>query len=77
MASAVGGIQDQIEHGVSGLLLRDPSNVDALAEALNQLLERPRLAAQLGRSARARVAQRYLGPRSLIQYGELVERLHD
>ena len=34
VASAVGGIQDQIEHGVSGWLLPDPTDQGALAAAL-------------------------------------------
>jgi len=77
VASAVGGIQDQIEHGVSGLLLRNPSDVDAFATILDQLLARPALAARLGRNARSRVKQQYLGLRSLAQYADLIERLDD
>ena len=37
IASAVGGIQDQIRDGVEGLLLRDPRNADEMAEALRRL----------------------------------------
>jgi trehalose synthase len=77
VASAVGGIQDQIEHGVSGLLLRNPSDVDAFATILDQLLARPALAAKLGKNARNRVRQQYLGLRSLAQYADLIERLDD
>jgi trehalose synthase len=75
VASAVGGIQDQIEHGVSGFLLRDPTDLDGYAAALRQILERPSLARQFGRNARLRVAQQYLGVRTLHQYADLIQRL--
>jgi trehalose synthase len=77
VASAVGGIQDQIEHGVSGYLLKDPTNLDSCAAALRQLLERPALAERLGRNARQRVSQQYLGMRTLMQYADLIERLEE
>jgi len=77
VASAVGGIQDQIEHGVSGLLLRDPSDIEAFAAILDQLLARPALARRLGQNACARVKQQYLGLRSLAQYADLIERLDE
>ena len=38
VASAVGGIRDQVEHGVSGLLLDDPRDGAALVAALASLL---------------------------------------
>jgi hypothetical protein len=60
---------------VSGLLLRNPSDVDAFATILDQLLARPALAAKLGKNARNRVRQQYLGLRSLAQYADLIERL--
>ena len=75
IASAVGGIRDQIEHGVSGLLLRDPTDLDALAGAIKQVLANRALAARLGRNARQRVSQNYLGSSILAQYDDLVERL--
>ncbi len=75
VASAVGGIQDQIEHGVSGYLLKDPTNLDSCAAALKLLLERPALAERLGRNARQRVSQQYLGMRTLMQYADLIGRL--
>jgi trehalose synthase len=77
VASAVGGIQDQIEHGVSGYLLKDPTDLDGCAAALRQLLEKPKLAERLGRNARLRVSQQYLGMRTLLQYADLIDRLED
>ena len=48
VASAVGGIQDQIEDGVSGLLLADPSDLDACASAVAGLLRDDETAHRLG-----------------------------
>jgi type III pantothenate kinase len=56
VASAVGGIPELVQHGVTGLLT-PPGDAPALADALQELLEdRPRAAA-MGRAARARVEQ--------------------
>jgi trehalose synthase len=74
IASAVGGLQDQVEHGVSGLLLSDPSDLQAFASALDLLLGDRDLAERLGRKARQRTSQLYLGLRSLTRYADLIER---
>jgi trehalose synthase len=75
LASAVGGIRDQIESGVHGILLEDPTDLAAFAAALRDLLEDRERAARLGRNARDRVRERFLGVRSLVQYAELIENL--
>ena len=75
IASAVGGIQDQIEHGVSGLLLRDPTDGASFAALLGRVLHDPALAERLGREARARVRRDFLAPRSLLQFAELIGRI--
>jgi trehalose synthase len=75
IASAVGGIRDQIEDGVHGLLVQDPADLDDFADTLRQILADPDLATRLGDSARQRVRDQYLGLRSLVQYAELLSRL--
>ncbi|MDI1428554.1 glycosyltransferase [Polyangium sorediatum] len=75
IASAVGGIQDQIEDGVSGVLLRDPTDLDTFAGELHRVLADRALAERLGAAARARVRERFLGIRHLVQYGAIIERL--
>ena len=75
VASAVGGIQDQIVDGQHGLLLRDPSNLDEFGATLERLLDNPPLADQLGRQAHERARDEYLGIRHLIQYERLIERI--
>jgi trehalose synthase len=75
VASAVGGIQDQIEDGRSGVLLRDPTDLGAAAAAIDGLLEDSAEAARIGEAARERVLEHFLGTRSLTQYMDLIERM--
>ena len=75
LASAVGGIQDQIEDGRHGLLLEDPTDLEAFSHKLRQLLEDPEWAQELGRNARERVRERFLSVRHLGQYADLLQRL--
>jgi trehalose synthase len=72
IASAVGGIRDQIEDGVSGLLLADPADLPGFARLLERVLGDPAEAARLGDAARQRVRAHFLGLRHLLQYGELI-----
>jgi trehalose synthase len=76
IASQVGGIQDQIVDGESGILLADPSDLDAYAGALGKVLGDDTFAAALGEAARERVRDRYLGDRHLMQYVDLFEQLY-
>jgi trehalose synthase len=75
IASAVGGIQDQIEDGVQGILLADPTDLDAFAAAIARLLADPAEAERMGARGHARVLERYLGLDSLLRYGALIELL--
>ncbi|MFP5334034.1 MAG: glycosyltransferase [Actinomycetes bacterium] len=77
VASAVGGIQDQIRDGQEGLLVHDPRDLDELAAALRRLLGDPELAHRLGEAGRERVRDQLLGDRHLIQYVELCGALLD
>ena len=75
LASAVGGIQDQIEDGHDGALLADPSDLAAYGARLRDLLAQPERAEALGRQARETVRERFLSVRHLGQYADLIERL--
>ena len=75
VASAVGGIRNQIDDGVQGLLLRDPADRVAFAAALDRLLADPLLAQQMGRAGHDRVLERYLGVDSLLRFGAVIESL--
>jgi len=78
LASAVGGIQDQIIDGQDGLLLPDPRDLIAFGQRLLWLLDNPSLGERMGESGYRRVRDRFLGDRSLIQYvdlfGDLLEQ---
>lgn len=58
VATAVGGIPELIEDGVTGLLA-GPGDAPGLATALQRVLQDRRWAAQLGRAARRRAEQRF------------------
>jgi trehalose synthase len=73
VASAVGGIQDQIEDGVSGLLIDPPGDLGAAAAAIDDLLGDPGRAREIGEAARQRVLEQFLGTRHLVQYMDLLE----
>jgi trehalose synthase len=75
VASAVGGIQDQIRDGIDGLLLRDPTDAVAFAGALERILGDTALAERLGRSAHERVRDNFLAITSLERWAGLVRRL--
>lgn len=74
VASRIGGIQDQIVHGLSGLLV-DPLDLPGYGQAVSSLVGDPPRAAELGRAAVQRVGDQFLGTRSLMQYNELWARL--
>jgi trehalose synthase len=74
VASRIGGIQDQIVDGESGILLDDPLDLAAYGAAVRSMLENPARAEAIGREARERVRHRYLGTRTLIQSIELYQR---
>ncbi len=75
VATAVGGIVDQVVSGEHGLLIDDPTDSAAFGGAVETLLRDRDEAERLGANARARAAAEFLGDRHLEQYGRLFERL--
>jgi trehalose synthase len=75
VASARGGIQDQIGDGVSGVLLPDPEDLPAFGRVLTDLVADPGRRAELGAAARDRVEDEFLGTRHLLQYFALLRDL--
>jgi trehalose synthase len=73
VASRIGGIQDQIVDGESGLLIHDPADLDAAGAAIDRLLSDPTGAHAMGRAAHERVRASFLGTRHLLQYVRLLE----
>jgi trehalose synthase len=72
VASRIGGIQDQIEDGHSGLLVR-PTDLMAFGDAVVTVLQDPALGRRLGAEARRTVTSRFLDTRQLAQHADLVE----
>jgi len=77
VASRIGGIQDQIVDGVSGVLVSDPHDLAEFGAAVTGLLADPEGAEHMGDEAMARVRDAFLGPRHLLQYLDLLSRLMD
>ncbi len=73
VASRVGGIQDQIEHGRTGLLVDDPRDLAAFGSAVTDLLSDPDRARVLGANARESVRERFLVPAHLMRWYDALE----
>jgi glycogen synthase len=71
VASAVGGIVEVVEDGVTGLLV-PPGRPDALAAALRRVLEDPTRGQVMGRAGRKRVEEKF----SWASVAERTERLY-
>jgi trehalose synthase len=75
VASRIGGIQDQIEDGVSGCLLGDARDLADFGRIVGSLLDDPEGAHAMGERARQRVREMFLGPRHLLRYFDLLSSL--
>jgi len=75
VASATGGIGDQIEDGVTGVLLENPFDLDEFGDAVAGLLDSPERARAIGDAAREKVRATFLEDRHSLQYVELLQRL--
>jgi trehalose synthase len=75
VGSAVGGIQDQIRDGVDGLLVADPHDLGAFAEAVRTLLGDTSRALEMGKAAHERVRDNFLADRDLGEWMALLGHL--
>lgn len=75
VASRIGGIQDQIVDGVTGVLISNPTDLMAYGEAVVGLLGDPEGAARMGEAARTHVHREFLHPRHLVRHVDLAEAL--
>jgi trehalose synthase len=71
VASAVGGIKDQIVDGETGFLLEDAVDSEQFGAILTRLLLDPGLASRVGAAAREHVRQNFLATRHALQYVKL------
>lgn len=76
VASAVGGIQDQIRHGVSGFLV-DPQDLGTFAQLVSRLVEDPLATEHIGYSGRERVMREFLMTRTMLDYARIISDLRD
>jgi len=74
IGSAVGGIIDQIPEG-TGILLPDPTDLQAFGRAVRLLLADQAEATRLGLAAHAYVRDHYLGDIHLLRYASLLTSL--
>ena len=72
VASAVGGIVDQVVPG-TGVLLRDPSDLNTFGSVLADLLVNPEQMADMGRRARDRIRSNFLSDRHLLDFARLID----
>ncbi|HUF84659.1 MAG TPA: glycosyltransferase [Acidimicrobiia bacterium] len=75
VASAVGGIVDQIVDGEHGLLLDDPTDLAGFGSCVRRLLEDQPFADSLGAHAHRRANEEFLGDRHLEEWGKLFAEL--
>ena len=76
VASAVGGIKDQIRDGIEGMLVCEPTNPDETADDLKTVLDSAELAQRMGDAAYTRVCQRYLSVSALERWSRLLQILY-
>ena len=72
VASAVGGIREQIRDQCTGVLLDDPHDLDAFGGAVSSLLNNPVHAHELAVAGRENVLNRFLHDRHIRQYVEVL-----
>jgi trehalose synthase len=74
VASAVGGIQDQVVEG-TGILIDDPTDLASFGRAVRSLLDDPARADRMGAAAHEYVRDHYVGDRHLLRYANLFNTL--
>ena len=72
IASSVGGIVDQIDDQVSGVLISDPRDLKAFGKAVRHVLNDPEWAERLGIAARQRAIDVFLPDTSLDLWNDAV-----
>jgi phosphatidylinositol alpha-1,6-mannosyltransferase len=72
LAGRSGGSHEAVAHGETGLVLDDPTDVDAAASALARLLDDADLRRQLGAAARSRVVDRFTYDCLAAELGEAI-----
>ena len=74
IATAVGGVPELVEDGVSGILIPNEDR-DALVAAMQLLVQQPDLRAQMGQAARCRAVERFDIRQTVRAYEALYEEI--
>ena len=77
VASAVGGLVDQVIDGESGLLVQDPTDLEEFGAAVCRILDDDEFRRTLGEGARRRAIETHLGDTHLRKWLEVVRALGD
>lgn len=75
VASRVGGIQDQVVDGSTGVLVDDPRDLPGFARAIEGVLDDRGRCAEMGKAGRERIRGSYLAVDRLREYVELLTAL--
>jgi glycosyltransferase involved in cell wall biosynthesis len=74
IATAVGGVPELVEDGVSGILIPNEDR-DALVAAMQRMVEQPDLRVQMGQAARCRAVERFDIRQTVRAYEALYEEI--
>jgi phosphatidylinositol alpha-1,6-mannosyltransferase len=75
VAGDSGGSAEAVIDGVTGFVVRDPSDVSAVAEAIDRLVSDPILASRQGQAARHRAETDFAYEQLALRLGEALERI--
>ncbi|MGN6557601.1 MAG: glycosyltransferase, partial [Solirubrobacterales bacterium] len=75
VGSRVGGIQDQVLDGETGILVDDPHDLAAFARAIESIAADPHRCAEMGGAGHDRIRDNYLAAHRLREYMALVSAL--
>jgi glycosyltransferase involved in cell wall biosynthesis len=73
VGTAVGGVPEQIDDGITGILVA-PGDADDLAAAIAKLGEDAELRTTMGRAGRARVLNEFTDDRTAVRYVDCYEQ---
>jgi trehalose synthase len=77
VGSRVGGIQDQVADGETGILVDDPRDLAGFARAIESIAADPDRCTQMGGAGRERIRDNYLAADRLREYMALVSAMLD
>ncbi len=76
IASAVGGLVDQVIDGESGLLVHDPTDLAEFGAAVCRILDDDDVRRRLGEGARARAIETHLGDTHLLRWLDVIRAVY-